>query len=65
LNVVNDQVMGLGGVVMPGTTHASDDYGPLQDVTRHTVRLDRIRAHWGDMLRVAGSLTLGEAADTT
>ncbi|MGW2461824.1 Tn3 family transposase [Streptomyces sp. NPDC001761] len=24
------------------------------------MRLDRIRAHWGDMLRVAGSLTLGE-----
>ncbi|MFB7419400.1 Tn3 family transposase [Streptomyces sp. NPDC056210] len=26
----------------------------------HTIRLDRVRAHWGDMLRVAGSLTLGE-----
>ncbi|GAA4621992.1 Tn3-like element Tn3 family transposase [Actinoallomurus vinaceus] len=119
LNVVNDQVMGLGGVVVPGTlrdslfildallgrdggpkpetvvtdtasysdivfglfaicgyqfspriadisdarlwrTHASADYGPLQEVSRHTVRLDRVRAHWGDMLRVAGSLTLGE-----
>ncbi|MFF5776084.1 Tn3 family transposase [Streptomyces virginiae] len=36
------------------------DYGPPQDVSRHTVRLDRIRAHWGDMLGVAGSLTLGE-----
>ncbi|WP_328786155.1 Tn3 family transposase [Streptomyces sp. NBC_00273] len=119
LNVVNDQVMGLGGVVVPGMlrdslfildallgrdggpkpetvvtdtasysdivfglfvicgyqfspriadisdarlwrTHASADYGPLQDISRHTVRLDRIRAHWGDMLRVAGSLTLGE-----
>ncbi|WP_078625105.1 Tn3 family transposase [Streptomyces californicus] len=119
LNVVNDQVMGLGGVVVPGTlrdslfildalhhrdggpkpetvitdtasysdivfglfaicgyqfspriadigdarlwrTHASADYGPLQDASRHTVRLDRVRAHWGDMLRVAGSLTTGE-----
>ncbi|MFI1711207.1 Tn3 family transposase [Streptomyces griseoruber] len=98
LNVVNDQVMGLGGVVVPGTlgdslfildallgrdggpkpetvvtdtasysdivfglfaicgyqfspriadisdarlwrTHASADYGPLQEVSRHTVRL--------------------------
>ncbi|MFD5065855.1 Tn3 family transposase, partial [Streptomyces sp. NPDC058394] len=39
------------------THHASADYGPPQDVSRHTVRLDRIRAHWGDMLRVAGSLT--------
>lgn len=124
LNVVNDQVMGLGGVVVPGTlrdslfildallgrdggpkpetvvtdtasysdivfglfailgyqfspriadvsdarlwrTHASADYGPLQDISRHTVRLDRVWAHWDDMLRVAGSLTLGEAAATT
>ncbi|MEU3991737.1 Tn3 family transposase [Streptomyces platensis] len=119
LNVVNDQVMGLGGVVVPGTlrdslfildalhsrdggpkpetvitdtasysdivfglfaicgyqfspriadigdarlwrTHASAAYGPLQEASRHTVRLDRVRAHWGDMLRVAGSLTTGE-----
>ncbi|MCX5141873.1 Tn3 family transposase [Streptomyces sp. NBC_00338] len=119
LNVVNDQVMGLGGVVVPGTlrdslfildalhnrdggpkpetvitdtasysdivfglfaicgyqfspriadigdarlwrTHATADYGPLQDASRHTIRLDRVRAHWGDMLRVAGSLTTGE-----
>ncbi|WP_052852705.1 Tn3 family transposase [Streptomyces avicenniae] len=119
LNVVNDQVMGLGGVVVPGTLrdslfildaiHARDggpksetlitdtasysdivfglfaicgyqfspriadisdarlwrtktaaDHGPLQLVSDHTVRLDRIRAHRGDMLRKAGSLTLGE-----
>ncbi|BFO18198.1 hypothetical protein SHKM778_45860 [Streptomyces sp. KM77-8] len=119
LNVVHDQVMGLGGVVVPGTLrdslfildaiHARDggpkpetvitdtasysdivfglfaicgyqfspriadisdarlwrantaaDYGPLQPVSNHTIRLDRIRAHWGDMLRVAGSLAPGE-----
>ncbi|MFF8958679.1 Tn3 family transposase [Streptomyces sp. NPDC014894] len=119
LNVVNDQVMGLGGVVVPGTlrdslfildallgrdggpkpetvitdtasysdivfglfaicgyqfspriadigdarlwrTHSTADYGPLQEASRHTIRLDRVRAHWGDMLRVAGSLTTGE-----
>jgi TnpA family transposase len=119
LNVVSDQVMGLGGVVVPGTLrdslfildaiHARDGgprpetvitdtasysdivfglfaicgyqfspriaditdarlwrvnpaagYGPLQPVSGHVVRLDRIRAHWGDMLRIAGSLTLGE-----
>ncbi|MER6400839.1 transposase [Kitasatospora sp. NPDC001603] len=119
LNVINDQVMGLGGVVVPGTLrdslfildalHARDggpkpetvitdtasysdivfglfaicgyqfspriadisdarlwrvntaaDYGPLQQVSKHTIRLDRIRAHWGDMLRVAGSLSTGE-----
>jgi TnpA family transposase len=29
-------------------------------LSRHTVRLDRIRAHWDDMLRVAGSLTTGK-----
>ncbi|WP_434101103.1 Tn3 family transposase [Streptomyces malaysiensis] len=122
LNVVNDQVMGLGGVVVPGTLrdslfildaiHARDggpkpetvitdtalysdivfglfaicgyqfspriadisdarlwrtntaaDYGPLQPVSNHTMRLDRIRAYWGDMLRVASSLTLGEVRD--
>ena len=28
--------------------------------SRHTVHLDRIRAHWDDMLRVAGSLTSGK-----
>ncbi|WP_106971554.1 Tn3 family transposase [Streptomyces virginiae] len=32
----------------------------LRRPPRHTVRLDRVRAHWGDMLRVAGSLTVGE-----
>ncbi|MYR99594.1 Tn3 family transposase [Streptomyces sp. SID8360] len=106
LNVVNDQVMGLGGVVVPGTLrdslfildaiHARDggpkpetvitdtasysdivfglfaicgyqfspriadisdarlwrtntaaDYGPLQPVSNHTIRLDRIRARSG------------------
>jgi TnpA family transposase len=36
------------------------DYGPLQPVSGYVVRLDRIRAHWDDMLRVAGSLTMGE-----
>ncbi|GGT93137.1 hypothetical protein GCM10010272_42490 [Streptomyces lateritius] len=41
-------------------TNTAGDHGPLQPVFKHTVRLDRVRAHWGDMLRVAGSLTLGE-----
>jgi TnpA family transposase len=118
LNVVNDQVMGIGGVVVPGTlrdsmfildaihsldggdkpetvvtdtasysdivfglfaicgyqfspriadlgdtrlwrTNTSATYGPLDQMSRHTVRLDRIRAHWNDMLRVAGSLSMG------
>lgn len=34
-------------------------YGPLDAMSRHTIRRDRIRAHWCDMLRVAGSLTMG------
>ncbi|MFE5809411.1 Tn3 family transposase [Streptomyces sp. NPDC056491] len=34
--------------------------GPAAGRWGDTVCLDRIRAHWGDMLRVAGSLTLGE-----
>jgi TnpA family transposase len=119
LNVVNDQVMGIGGLVVPGTlrdslfildaihtidggprpemvvtdtasysdivfglfaicgyqfspriadlgdtrlwrTNTRATYGPLDHMSRHTVRLDRIRAHWDDMLRVAGSLTTGK-----
>ncbi|GAB2491414.1 Tn3 family transposase [Streptosporangium sandarakinum] len=118
LNVVNDQVMGIRGLVVPGTlrdslfildaihnldggprpetiitdtasysdlvfglfaicgyqfspriadladmrlwrTNTRATYGPLDHMSRHVVRLDRIRAHRGDMLRVAGSLTMG------
>ncbi|WP_172427454.1 Tn3 family transposase [Streptomyces murinus] len=40
--------------------HTTANYGPLQEASRHTARLDRIRVHWSDMLRVAGSLTTGE-----
>ena len=35
-------------------------YGPLDQLARHRVRLDRIAAHWPDMLRVAGSLITGQ-----
>ena len=35
-------------------------YGPLDQLVRHRVRLDRIRGHWPDMLRVAGSLITGQ-----
>jgi TnpA family transposase len=41
-------------VLLPGITTLTLDH-----MSRHTVRLDRIRAHWADMLRVAGSLTTG------
>jgi TnpA family transposase len=40
-------------------TNTSASYGPLDQMSRHTVRLDTVRAHWADMLRVAGSLTTG------
>jgi TnpA family transposase len=119
LNVVNDQVMGIGGVVVPGTLrdslfildaiHNRDGgprpevvitdtasysdivfglfaicgyqfspriadltdtrlwridtatrYGPLDDLARHRIQPARIRQHWEDMLRVAGSLSTGE-----
>jgi TnpA family transposase len=35
------------------------DYGPLNGIARATVNLAQIRAHWADMLRVAGSLATG------
>jgi TnpA family transposase len=119
LNAVNDQVAGIGAVVVPGTMRDSlhildtllnldagpkpdmvatdtasysdivfgvfrllgyrfspriaglsdqrfwratpagapaGDYGPLNAIARNKVNLDKIRAHWADMLRVAGSL---------
>jgi hypothetical protein len=35
------------------------DYGPLNGIARNKVNLATIRAHWPDMLRVAGSLATG------
>src|SRR5215211_4847534 len=35
------------------------DYGALHDIARHRARTERIRQHWEDMLRIAGSLKLG------
>src|SRR6266536_5380156 len=35
------------------------DYGLLNDLARSRVRLDRIRTHWPEMLRIAGSLVTG------
>ena len=40
-------------------TTATADYGALSDLARHRVRLDRIRAHWPQLLRIAGSLVTG------
>nr|WP_246509800.1 transposase [Nonomuraea endophytica] len=40
-------------------TNTRASYGPLEHMSRHTIRLDRIRPHWADMVRVAGSLTTG------
>jgi TnpA family transposase len=35
------------------------DYGTLNHIARHRARIDRIKQHWDDMLRIAGSLKLG------
>ena len=35
------------------------DYGALNEIARHRVRPERIKEHWDDMLRIAGSLKLG------
>jgi TnpA family transposase len=34
-------------------------YGPFDQLSRHRIQLARVLAHWPDMLRVAGSLTIG------
>jgi TnpA family transposase len=118
LNAINDQVVGIGAQVVPGTSRDSmytldvllnpdhgrrpelvtsdtagysdmafglyricgmqyaprladladtrfwradpaADYGLLNDLARSRVRLDRIRAHWPELLRIAGSLVTG------
>ena len=70
---VSDMVFGLfaicGYQLSPRIADISDarlwrfdltaDYGPLQPVSRHRVQTEKIRQHWEDMLRVAGSLTTG------
>ena len=38
----------------------SADYGPLNATARGIVDLDRIRRHWPDMLRIAGSIHTGQ-----
>ena len=35
------------------------DYGGLNDLAAHRIRPQRIVEHWDDLLRIAGSLTLG------
>ena len=35
------------------------DYGPLNDLAAHRINLRLIEQHWGDLLRLAGSLKLG------
>ena len=44
--------------LLPGAPDS--DYGPLNAVARHRVSLARIRAHWDDMTRVAGSLVTSQ-----
>lgn len=48
----------LGDTRFWRTTPAAD-YGPLSDLARHRVRVDKITAQWSEMLRVGGSLLTG------
>jgi TnpA family transposase len=43
---------------LPGAPEG--DYGPLNALARHRVSLAKIRTHWDDMLRVAGSLVTSQ-----
>jgi TnpA family transposase len=43
---------------MPGAE--SGGYGPLEDLARNKVNLNKVTMHWPDMLRVAGSLVTGQ-----
>ena len=43
----------------PGLPGHGADYGPLDGIARSRINLQRIRAHWPDLLRVAGSLLRG------
>lgn len=36
------------------------DYGVLNDLARNTANTRKIEQHWDDMMRMAGSLTLGK-----
>ncbi len=40
------------------------DYGKLNVISQHRLSLQRITAHWDDMLRLAGSLQLGRVPAT-
>ena len=44
----------------PIDAHA--DYGELNAIARQRVSLDRIAAHWDDLLRLIGSLKLGRVS---
>ena len=43
---------------------ANADYGELNAIARQRISLDRIKAHWDDFLRLAGSLKLGRVPAT-
>ncbi|SHL31590.1 Transposase and inactivated derivatives, TnpA family [Hymenobacter psychrotolerans DSM 18569] len=44
--------------------HKEDDYGPLNELSRHVINARLISEHWDDMLRLAGSLKLGKVKAT-
>ncbi|QKZ20829.1 transposase [Streptomyces chartreusis] len=43
---------------MPGVETGT--YGPLEDIARDRINLNKVIAHWPDMLRVAGSLVTNQ-----
>lgn len=43
-------------------TNPKADYGLLNDISANQLSLQRVASHWGDMLRVAGSLKLGKVS---
>ncbi len=44
------------GVALSPEQSAIGDYGPLEEIARHTINVRKIETQWPDVLRVAGSL---------
>lgn len=48
----------LWRATLPG--HTPGEYGPLNDIARNKINLQKITSHWDDMTRVAASLVTGK-----
>jgi hypothetical protein len=58
--LVAPAVGGVGQKVAELPYRALVRYGPLEDLARNKVNLNKVTMHWPDMLRVAGSLVTGQ-----